>query len=123
MTSSAFRHGPQEIVGEHLRVGMWIGDEHLREQDLALAADLRELGAKVMLIGTGIPASAGDLVFELPAAPAGWEFLIDIVPVQLAAEHLSHLRGVDCDVFTICPYIIDNEGGLIDRDKQGGYGL
>jgi glucosamine--fructose-6-phosphate aminotransferase (isomerizing) len=114
MTTGGFRHGPQEILGpgSPLRVGLWIDGERLRDQDLALAADLRRLGASVMLVGQDLPLDAGNLVFRLPAIPAAWQFLIDIIPVQLAAEHLSRVRGVDCDAFSICPYIVEAEGGL-----------
>ncbi|MCC6446793.1 MAG: SIS domain-containing protein [Armatimonadetes bacterium] len=112
LTTGDFRHGPQEIVREGLRFCIWIDPRRQRAQDLILAADLRRNGCKVMLIGQSIPERAGDLVFPLPGPPALWQFLIDIVPTQLAAEHLSHLRGVDCDSFNYCPYIIESEGGL-----------
>jgi len=112
LTTGGFRHGPQEVLRPDFRVGMWLDAERLRDQDLALAADLRRLGVQVLLIGQNLPVDAGDLVFPLPAVPARWQFLVDIVPAQLAAEHLSHLRGVDCDNFTLCPYIVESEGGL-----------
>jgi glucosamine--fructose-6-phosphate aminotransferase (isomerizing) len=112
MTTGGFRHGPQEITVEGLRIGLWLDAATLRAQDLALAADLRKHGAKIMLIGHGVPADAGDLVFQVPKAPPGWQFLVDIVPGQVAAERLARLRGADCDNFLYCPYIIEAEGGL-----------
>lgn len=112
MTTGGFRHGPQEITAEGLRVGLWLDAATLRPQDLALAADLRKHGAKVMVIGTQVPADAGDLVFQLPPTPPGWQFLVDIVPGQVAAERLARLRGADCDNFLYCPYIVEVEGGL-----------
>jgi glucosamine--fructose-6-phosphate aminotransferase (isomerizing) len=113
MTTGGFRHGSQEIVSESLRFGVWIGDERMRDQDLVLARDLSKLGAKVMVIGQAVPGDAGDLVFSLPSIPNDWQFLIDIAPAQLAAEHLSHIRGVDCDTFRLCPYIVESDGGLL----------
>jgi hypothetical protein len=98
-----------------VRVGIWIDGERLRTEDLALAADLRQLGAKVMVVGQSLPKNAGDLVFQLPAIPAPWQPLIDVIPAQLAAERLAGLRGMDCDSFRICPYIIEAEGGLGKR--------
>jgi hypothetical protein len=77
-----------------------------------LARDIRKLGGKVLLIGQNIPSGEGDVVFSLPKIPGDWQFLIDIIPPQLAAEYLSRLGGVDCDSFHICPYIVENEGGL-----------
>lgn len=112
LTTGGFRHGPQEMLTEGARIGLWLDGTQLREQDLALAADVRRYGAKVLVIGQQVPADAGDLVFNLPSIPAAWQFLIDIIPTQLAAEHLANLRGVDCDNFRLCPYIIESEGGL-----------
>jgi hypothetical protein len=65
-----------------------------------------------MVVGQNLPRDAGDLVVLLPAIPAPWQPLIDVIPVQLAAERLARLRGMDCDSFRICPYIIEAEGGI-----------
>lgn len=113
LTTGGFRHGPQEIVEPGLRVGLWIDAKTRREEDFALARDLRKLGTKVMTIGQGLPADTGDLVFELPPIPASWQFVTDIIPAQLAAEHLSRLRGMDCDNFRLSSHVVTKEGGLL----------
>src|SRR5262249_18265274 len=113
LTTGGFRHGPQEMLRPETRIGLWIDAERLRSEDLALAADLRKHGARVMLIGQNLLADAADLVLSLPEVPAAWQFLTDIIPAQLAAEQLARLRGQDCDSFRICPYIIEAEGGLM----------
>jgi glucosamine--fructose-6-phosphate aminotransferase (isomerizing) len=113
LTTGGFRHGPQEIVEPGFRVCLWIDAKTRREEDFALARDLRKLGAKVMTIGQGLPADTGDLVFELPPIPASWQFVTDIIPAQLAAEHLSRLRGVDCDSFRLSSHVVTKEGGLL----------
>jgi glucosamine--fructose-6-phosphate aminotransferase (isomerizing) len=118
MTTGGFRHGPQEILIPGLRVGLWIDPARMTDADLALASDLRRHGAKVMLIGQHLPPTAGDLVFSLPPIPAAWQSLVDIFPVQLAAEQLARLRGVDCDNFRICPYIVETEEGLPTRSGK-----
>jgi glutamine---fructose-6-phosphate transaminase (isomerizing) len=115
MSTGGFRHGPQEIVYPGLRFCLWLDQHLLRAEDLEVAEDLRRLGAAVMLIGEGLSDGAGDLVFSLPRSPRGWQFLIDVIPAQLAAERLSRLRGVDCDSLRFCPYIVENEGGIISR--------
>jgi fructoselysine-6-P-deglycase FrlB-like protein len=115
MGTGGFRHGPQEIVGKDVRFGVWIDGALLREQDLAVARDLRKLGARVMLIGQKLPDDAGDLVFQLPAIPAEWQFLLDIIPAQLAAERLARLSGVDCDSFRLSSYIVEDQGGLLPK--------
>jgi glucosamine--fructose-6-phosphate aminotransferase (isomerizing) len=118
MSTSSFRHGPQEIVRQGMRFCMWIDQVQMREQDLAVAHDLRELGASVMLIGERLPQNAGDLVCHLPASPLHWQSVIDILPVQLAAERLSRMSGVDCDSFRICSYIVEDESGLLHKQAE-----
>ena len=113
MGTSSFKHGPLEIVAENMRVGLWIDGQRMRDSDLAVARDLRRLGASVMLIGQHLPESGADLVFRLPEVLADWQFLIDIIPAQLAAESLSRLSGVDCDSFKLCPYIVEDDSGLL----------
>lgn len=117
MGSGGFRHGPQEIISEEMRFGIWMDGAQMREQDLALTRDLGKLGARVMLIGQKLPEDAGDLVFQLPAIPSEWQFLIDIIPAQLVAERLAELSGVDCDTFRLASYVVDDEGGLLTKEK------
>lgn len=113
MSSASFRHGPQEMIARGMRFGLWIDGQRMREQDLALARDLRRLGASVMLIGQQLAESAADLVFRLPEVTADWQFLIDIIPAQLAAERLSRLAEVDCDSFKLCSFIVEDDSGLL----------
>ena len=118
MGTGSFRHGPQEIVAKDVRFGMWIDGAKMREQDLAVARDLRALGARVLLIGQGIPGDAGDLVFQLPEIASEWQFLIDIIPAQLVAERLARLSGSDPDTFRLCSFVVEDEAGLLPR-KSG----
>jgi glucosamine--fructose-6-phosphate aminotransferase (isomerizing) len=113
MPTGGFRHGPQEVVREGLRIAMWIDRETMRTQDLALAGDLRKLGVKVLLIGQDLPPNGGDLVLQIPAIKREWQFLFDIIPIQIAAELLARANNQDCDTFRLCPYIVEDEGGLI----------
>jgi glutamine---fructose-6-phosphate transaminase (isomerizing) len=117
LTAGGFRHGPQEIVCHGLRVGIWIDAQLMRMQDLNLAGDLTRLGARVLLIGQHLEETAGDCVLCLPAIPARWQFLIDVIPVQIAVERLAALRGEDPDSFRLCSYIVEDEGGLIHPAK------
>ena len=112
MSTSNFRHGPQEVVRQGMCFCLWIDQSRMRDQDLSVAHDLRELGASVMLVGENLPSDAGDLVCQLPDSPANWQFVIDVLPAQLAAERLSRLAGVDCDSFRVCSYVVEDENGL-----------
>ncbi|HVO64749.1 MAG TPA: SIS domain-containing protein [Terriglobales bacterium] len=116
--TSSFRHGPQEIVAEDLRFGIWIDGRRMRAEDLAVALDLRRLGAAVMLIGQGLPEDAGDLVIQLPETLPEWQFLIDAIPAQLAAEHMARLSNVDCDSFRLCSYVVEDDHGLLQEKAK-----
>jgi glucosamine--fructose-6-phosphate aminotransferase (isomerizing) len=118
MGTGSFRHGPQEMIAKDFRFAMWIDGAQMREQDLAVARDLRQLGASVMLIGQNLPSDAAGLVFQLPAIPSEWQFLIDIIPAQLAAERLSRLSGVDCDSFRLCSFVVEDEYGLLPKETR-----
>jgi glutamine---fructose-6-phosphate transaminase (isomerizing) len=118
MSAGSFRHGPQEVIREGMRVILWIEREKMRAQDLALAVDLRKLGVKVLAIGQDLPVTAGDLVLQIPAIPAEWQFVLDIIPVQVAAECLSRAGNQDCDAFRLCQYIVEDEGGLIPSEAN-----
>ncbi len=113
MGSGGFRHGPQEMMMQDVRIAMWIEAEQMREQDLAVAQDLRDLGASVMLVGCGLPDDSSDLVFGLPRLPLNWQFLVDVIPAQLAAERLAQLAGVDCDSFRFASYIVEDDDRLL----------
>jgi fructoselysine-6-P-deglycase FrlB-like protein len=113
LTTGSFRHGSQEMIRPGVRIGLWLQNAILREEDLQLAADLRAAGASLLLVGPDLAEVAADLVFDLPATPAGWQFMTDIIPLQLAAEFTARLRNEDCDAFRFCPYVIEEEGGLV----------
>ena len=112
LTTGGFRHGSQEMIWPGTRVALWIDPALQRDEDLQLAADLRVAGARVLLIGQGLPDDSGDLVLHLPPVPVGWQPLVDVIPAQLLAERLARLRGQDCGAFRLCPYVIEEEGGF-----------
>jgi glucosamine--fructose-6-phosphate aminotransferase (isomerizing) len=116
MPTGGFRHGPQEMIREGLRIALWIDQEIRRAQDLVLAGDLRILGVKVLLIGQDLPPDAGDLVVQIPQIRPQWQFLLDIIPIQITAELLAHSGNQDCDTFRLCQYVVEDEGGLLRPD-------
>jgi glutamine---fructose-6-phosphate transaminase (isomerizing) len=118
MSTSSFRHGPQEIVRPGMRFCIWIDQSAMRDQDLSVSRDLRQLGAMVMLIGENLPLDAGDLICHLPSSPPRWQFAIDVLPIQLAAERLSRMVGVDCDSFRVCSYVVEDEDGLLRKKTE-----
>ncbi len=120
MGTSSFRHGPQEMVRNDARFGVWIDGQRMRQQDLAVVRDLTQLGACVMVIGQDVPQDSADLVLQLPEVLPAWQFLIDIVPAQLAAERMARLSGVDPDSFRYCSYIVESEYGIMQEKANVG---
>lgn len=113
LTTGSFRHGSQEMIRSGVRIGLCLQDSIMWQEDLLLALDLQKAGASVLLAGPNLPNNAADLVFDLPTVPQGWQFLMDIIPFQLAAEFVAKSGGEDCDTFRFCPYVIEEESGLI----------
>jgi fructoselysine-6-P-deglycase FrlB-like protein len=106
------------MVGKNARFAIWIDGQRMREQDLAVARDLRLLGASVMVIGQHLPEDSGALVLSVPEVPPDWQFMVDVVPAQLAAEHLARLSGTDCDSFRLCSYIVEDDYGLMREEVR-----
>jgi glucosamine--fructose-6-phosphate aminotransferase (isomerizing) len=120
-STGAFRHGPNEMVHPGVRVVLWLAAEgRTRALDLALAADLRRAGAHVTVVGRDVPRGAAELRLELPRCPARWQFLVELMPVRLLIERIARLRGVDCDTFRYCPFVVSEEGGLGDGHGTAG---
>jgi glucosamine--fructose-6-phosphate aminotransferase (isomerizing) len=120
MGTGVFRHGPQEMVREGMRFAIWLDAAKMREQDLATARDLQKLGASVMLIGQNAPEGFVDLTLQLPKIPGAWQFLVDCIPVQLAAEQLARMSGEDSDTFRLCSFVVEDEAGLLGAAGTGG---
>lgn len=120
MNTSAFRHGPQEIMTPGMRFCLWIDSLTMRAQDLSVARDLRKLGAVVALIGQQLPEGVSDVTFPVPQVPPAWQFVVDIIPMQLAAEALARRSGVDCDSFRVCSYVVEDDDGLLGKTGSKG---
>jgi len=120
MGTGFFRHGPQEMVREGMRFGIWLDAERMREQDLATVRDLQKLGVSVMLFGQEVPEGVADLTLQLPKTTREWQFLIDCIPVQLAAEQLARMSGEDSDTFRLCSFVVKDEAGLLGGAAGAG---
>lgn len=114
MGTGNFRHGPQEVLLNKgkIEIGLWMPNDGLRAMDVALVNDLKQHGAKTILIGEELDPDLGDVTLNIPTTPDGWNFLVDIIPMQLAAEYLASVKNQNCDKFEICSYIISSEFGL-----------
>jgi len=112
MGTDSFRHGPQEVVTSNTRFAIWL-DNATRNQDLAVVHDLHTLGAHVLLLGANLPSGAGDLQIEIPSTSPHWQFILGVIPIQLAVDVLARISGVNCDSFRFASYIVANDRGIL----------
>ncbi|MBX3256640.1 MAG: SIS domain-containing protein [Chitinophagaceae bacterium] len=112
LTTGTFRHGPQEIIKNPLSMVVWPDEGSVRKHDIALVSDLVSKGVKVLMIGNDLPGDTGAEIIILPSIPGLFSPVINIMPVQLAAEKLARKKGIDPDNFYFCNFIVETEGGL-----------
>ena len=112
MTTGAFRHGPQEVLINRINIGIWIDQEIARENDFKLINDMHDLGVKILTIGNNLPANLKGLKIEMPEIRYSFQPIINIIPMQLAVDRFATLKGVDCDSFRFCNFVVEHEGGL-----------
>ncbi|MDQ3394447.1 MAG: SIS domain-containing protein [Bacteroidota bacterium] len=116
INTSNFRHGPQEILGKDFRIGISLDADTMVEEDIRLIKDMRSLGVKVLVTGQNIEHDLGDLTFQIPAVNSVFQPIFDIIPYQLAAEHLAHLSNNDCDSFRYCSFVVTSEVGITSNN-------
>lgn len=112
LTTGTFRHGPQEIIKNPLSIAVWMEEGIVRKHDTALVNDLVSKGVKLLMIGSNLPADTGAERIELPAMPGFFSPVINVIPIQLAAEKLARSKNIDPDNFYYCNFIVESEGGL-----------
>jgi glucosamine--fructose-6-phosphate aminotransferase (isomerizing) len=99
ISGAQFRHGPVEIVDGRLRAIVFASQPATRTLDLALASDLEAMGASVR-------------VCDAPGAPAPFQPLLEIVPVQVAACALAVSKGLDPGDFRFATLVTATESGF-----------
>jgi len=99
MNGAEYRHGPLEITGPDIALVIFGGPAHTRENARKLAADMAELGARVVFIGE--PAVEAPGVMNIPASsPGDWLLPIpEIIPAQCFAAALAAQRGLQVGHF------------------------
>lgn len=112
LTTGTFRHGPQEVLRSPMNVFLWLSPAASFDHDLELARDLVRVGANVTVLTPQAVDLPGAAVWRTPDRPAEFSAAFDIIPVQLWAERLAGLAGVDCDSFLYCSYVVEKDGGL-----------
>ncbi|MFC4776897.1 SIS domain-containing protein [Paenibacillus sp. GCM10023252] len=102
MEAAQFRHGPLETVNERTVVFVFASPGRTSELLYAFAEELRQCGAKVIVIEQGGIRLEGNASYVQQPTPSMAEpvldecfaTLVDIYPVQLAASGLAERLGI-----------------------------
>jgi glucosamine--fructose-6-phosphate aminotransferase (isomerizing) len=109
IAAGSFRHGPVELVDANFQGLVFAPHGKTRELNLALARDLLRFGGKVRVIGP-VDGEKGSLPFvDVPAVSEKLAPLVDIIPVQLGALRLAHLKGLPIGKFRYAPQVTRDE--------------
>ncbi len=126
MAVASFRHGPVEIVDRTFRGLLFAPPDATRTLNLALASDLVRFGGRVRVIGPAEAESSdarwwcnlspGLSWCTTPEVPPLLQPIVEIVPVQLAALRLAHLRGIVPGKFRFAPQVARDEAAFAPPD-------
>jgi glucosamine--fructose-6-phosphate aminotransferase (isomerizing) len=94
-SAGAFRHGPIEIVQPCEGAVIFTTPGAAGESAVSLAAELREHGARVLLVEQGRTRSLDDPAGPPPDFDEFLAPILDIIPAQLFADALARERGVE----------------------------
>jgi glucosamine--fructose-6-phosphate aminotransferase (isomerizing) len=95
MNSSAFRHGPMEMLTPHMLALVMEGDPQCAPLNDSLLATIKSQGNFAELIGPSAPLSA----LRLPPCPLRHRPTLEILPVQMITFALAALSGREAGVF------------------------
>ncbi len=96
MSCAAFRHGPLELIGEHVLVLVLAGEARVALLHRRLAADIVRGGGEAALIAA---TDATADVFRVPAVPDALLPLVEILPVQMLSLALAARDGREAGRF------------------------
>lgn len=96
MSCAAFRHGPLEMVNEHVLVVVFSGDARVEPLHRRLAADVSASGGKVAFVSATAPSAAA---LRLPAVAEGLRPLVEILPVQMLSLAVAARDGREAGRF------------------------
>jgi glucosamine--fructose-6-phosphate aminotransferase (isomerizing) len=94
LQSAQFRHGPIELAGPGLAVGMIATEPATAPLDLGLAEELERAGTSVLVVEAGDNAPARPRRVGVPPVARALLPALAVVPFQLLAWRLSIERGL-----------------------------
>jgi glutamine---fructose-6-phosphate transaminase (isomerizing) len=105
--SGEMKHGPNALIDENLPVVVLATRDETDPASMTLyeksVSNIKEVKARdgiviaVVTKGDHLAREATDFIIELPPAPELLSVLLEIVPLQLLAYHISVRRGCDVD--------------------------
>lgn len=93
--SAALRHGPFEMLNEDCFVMVFAGDTHVEPLHRKLVEDVRQTGAKAVLVGP----DAESAPFRLPAVCKETRPIVEMIPLQMVSFALAAIVGHDAGKF------------------------
>jgi glutamine---fructose-6-phosphate transaminase (isomerizing) len=95
-----FRHGPMSMIDSHTLVTGLISQAN-RQTETAVLADMRKLGARLLVVGSGLADIPAEYKIEFPVALDEIALLPLYLPlIQLMAFHRSLAKGLNPDLPT-----------------------
>lgn len=92
-----FRHGPMEMVEEGFHAVIAAANDHTFALQCRLAQDIQSHGGKVVVI-TSQPVEGVPTIL-LPDVGPWLSPLLTILPIQLYADHLAAVKGLEAGAF------------------------
>jgi glutamine---fructose-6-phosphate transaminase (isomerizing) len=89
MSAAAFRHGPFEMLGQHIFLLVFSGDAVSSRLNQRLVDDVCSAGGRAVLVSE----DAADQVFRLPHVPPSVRPVVEMLPVQMMSLALAALTG------------------------------
>ena len=91
----AFRHGPIEIIQPGVGVVVFAAAGAAGDSARALAGELHEHGARVLLVEHGRTRGLDEPASAPPALDEFLTPILDIIPAQIFADALARARGIE----------------------------
>ena len=95
--SAAFRHGPMEMLGDHVFVMVFAGEERTQALNESLVVDARAAGARAFLVAEDADRPA----LRLPAVPSLARPVVEILPVEMLTLAIPALDGREAGTFRV----------------------
>ncbi len=99
LQTAQFRHGPLELAGPELAVGVIASGDETGELDRSFAAELAATGAAVLVVGDAVGDAAGVARIDIPRLDPSLSPAVSVVPFQLLSHALARRHGREPGVY------------------------